>query len=501
MNKFIPFLSVFFLGCLLFCGCEDNRNFLGPDQEEINANDYFNNQEAFDKAVLGTYQKLTFFYNYRRGGENWLHDIRLLPDDDATTSRTNEFELFYRLSPLNSNLEDYYQFAYQLIARANTVLMKQDQFGDQAYTDQTLRNTHRGEVLFLRGWMNFMLWNVFGTAPLVEKRILSTDDFFPPNSTENELLNHAIADMEIARELLPTEWPVEMAGRVTQNSANGLLGKMLLYRATITQIQADYLAAIGAFDNIQGVSLTAKFGDNFDENLEDGPESIFEIHLGDNEVPQSLWLSNDDFDYGDVSGYWGFFDNNFSQFGIPPYTATTSLINVFEPDDPRIPSTFDPATREIKKYVERPRATGNSMYYNNARVLRYADVLLMKAEAIVQSGGSLSEAITLVNQIRERARNSSDTTSLVPADLDVNQNNSQTVLQWIMDERRRELAFEEHRWYDLRRWHLGGIIDLDTLDFSSDLFDPRFEVRTHLLFPLPASQVAQNPNLEQNPGY
>ncbi|MEZ4850076.1 MAG: RagB/SusD family nutrient uptake outer membrane protein [Bacteroidia bacterium] len=103
--------------------------------------------------------------------------------------------------------------------------------------------------------------------------------------------------------------------------------------------------------------------------------------------------------------------------------------------------------------------------------------------------------------IRERARTSDSIPASAPEPLDVSQSDRGTVLQWVMDERRRELAFEEHRWYDLRRWHMGGVINLGTLNFGSVRSDFNFNPDVHIYFPLPASQVTNNPNLVQNSGY
>ena len=85
--------TIFILMLVVLVGvgsCLD-RNYLGPDQQEVDENSFFTTQTAFDSAAKGMYQKLVFFYNYRGGGENWLHDIRILPDDDATTTSGNEF--------------------------------------------------------------------------------------------------------------------------------------------------------------------------------------------------------------------------------------------------------------------------------------------------------------------------------------------------------------------------------------------------------------------------
>ena len=142
------------------------------------------------------------------------------------------------------------------------------------------------------------------------------------------------------------------------------------------------------------------------------------------------------------------------------------------------------------------------MSINNPRILRYADVLLIKAEAIVRSGGDADAAIGIVNQIRKRARESTNDGSVatIPADFALGQN-STAVLEHVFNERRLELAGEEgHRWYDLRRRHLAGEIDLSTWDFSSVRSDFSFEAH-HINFPLPGSEVIQNPNMDQNKDY
>ncbi|MDR2497962.1 MAG: RagB/SusD family nutrient uptake outer membrane protein, partial [Tannerellaceae bacterium] len=159
----------------------------------------------------------------------------------------------------------------------------------------------------------------------------------------------------------------------------------------------------------------------------------------------------------------------------------------------------------VMKYVRNTAYVrgGNGVSMNNPRILRLADVLLLKAEAIVRSGGNLQEAIALVNRIRERARNSAegDSPSAEPADLNSAETNAATVLEWIFNERRLELAFEEgHRWWDLRRRHIAGEIDLKTYDFGS--LDKGFKFTDdNVNFPLPSREITDNPNLNQNSGY
>ena len=146
-------------------------------------------------------------------------------------------------------------------------------------------------------------------------------------------------------------------------------------------------------------------------------------------------------------------------------------------------------------------------YFNNARVIRLADVKLMQAEALIQSGGSAATAIGLLNEVRARARNSAAKPSAFPADRPLTETSKTKLMQWVIDERRFELAFEEgHRWYDLRRWQLGGVLqdvygkDLTTWDFGSLSPATKFTLN-NLYLPLPSSELALNANLVQNKGY
>ena len=149
-----------------------------------------------------------------------------------------------------------------------------------------------------------------------------------------------------------------------------------------------------------------------------------------------------------------------------------------------------------------PGRKGQGLSQNNTRILRFADVLLLKAEAIVRSGGDLNEAIGLVNQVRQRARFSTadGSESPVPADYG-SQTDSGVVLDLIFNERRLELACEEgHRWFDLRRRSIAGEINLASWDFSSVREDFDFQAH-HINFPFPENEVLQNQNLNQNTGY
>jgi hypothetical protein len=252
-------------------------------------------------------------------------------------------------------------------------------------------------------------------------------------------------------------------------------------------------------------------------NFENNSESLFEYQANTSPGNVNPFVGgaggNDAFAViGEIGAYYGMFSQKPSWIGNSYFTATASIRSAYEAGDPRVQYILKPESAGLINVIKYVRNTayatggngaGNEISVNNPRILRYADIFLLKAEGIVRSGGNIKDAIDLVNQVRERARNSVETgePSLVPANRDVNETSPAVVLEWIFQERRLEFAFEEgHRWWDLRRRHMAGEIDLKTWDFQSKLLDFKFENK-HINFPLPEKEVVENPNLDQNTGY
>ncbi|WP_080903059.1 RagB/SusD family nutrient uptake outer membrane protein [Parabacteroides sp. Marseille-P3160] len=477
---------------------------------------FFQNESQMQQAVFGIYQKLSFFYAFRGGQNNNVYPVTLLPSDDLTTASSYALENFTGLNGSNSQLILYYTFAYQLINRANTVLQKIEENGASAYqTSPELMNYNKGEALFLRAYTYFLLWNVFGTAPLITERITDLDDAYPSNSKGTELLDQAIIDLKQASELLPDTWPSEYKGRLVKRSALGLRGKCLVFRGTVNKTTSDFTDAIADFNAISGATLMSQYSNNFDVKYENNNESLFEYQANSSPGSVNPFVGgsggNDSFSViGEIGAYWGMFNQLPSWIGNSYYTATNSIKNAYDDGDPRKSYNINLGATDnvnVMKYIKNTSyalgGNANGVTVNNPRILRYADVLLLKAEAIVRSNGSLSEAIGLINQIRARARNSNETgtPSLTPADRSTTETNRATVLEWVFQERRLELAFEEgHRWWDLRRRHMAGEIDLKTYDFGSLLIDCKFQ-DYNINFPLPSDEVVDNSNMNQNTGY
>jgi hypothetical protein len=506
MKKIFVISSFIFLLTLSWLSCKKGDLNLKPTLPTDAT--YFKTVDQMNSGVIAIYSKLVFLYNYRAG--NWLHDIRLLPDDDLTTNSVDPFEVFNLITPTTGKVNDYYGFLYQLNARANDMLDIFAKNADIVYgSNTTLKNSHKGEALFLRGFSNWLLWNYYGVAPLITSRITTTAQLYPSNSTGTQLLDAAITDFTAAAALLPQTWDPANVGRATKGAAFGMAGKALLFRATVNNSKADYSAALAQFNQISGYALTANYYDNFDASKENNSESLFEVQLGRNSdaAGSNPWLSADQFaGNGDISGYYGYFDNNFSLFGTSRFFATKSIQNLFTSADPRYAVSLT-SNGFIVKYVKYPtnESPFAASYDNNQRVLRYADVLLMEAEALVQSGGSTSQAIALINQVRTRAQNQTTPASLTPANYDPTVTDPNTIMKWIINERRIELAFEDGiRWLDLRRWDMGGQLQAlygKTLesgwDFSSNQSTTTF-TKKNLYLPIPFNELQLNSNLKQN---
>jgi hypothetical protein len=199
------------------------------------------------------------------------------------------------------------------------------------------------------------------------------------------------------------------------------------------------------------------------------------------------------------------------------FLITDKLLNNFG-TDPRISVFLVPTDGFEGKLFQKYTLPGLEVFAagfdnsaNNERILRYGDIKLVAAEAYLKSGDPAG-AIEQINDVRTRAREwglaSGVGDGVIPADHPTGETNATTIMQWIMDERFVELAGEGHRWWDLKRWHESGDIDLTGWGggdehFSTNLASPfRFDVTKHLVFPLPQAEVERNDAiLNNNPGY
>lgn len=517
---FIPGVSALFWCLLLLNSCVKDRS-ITPSSNTSEA-DFFKNEIEFRQAVISIYAKMTDWYWYNSGG--FVHDISLLPGDDITTdvSAHSAFELFSGgLNTTNGHVDYYFSSSYRIIQYTNVVIEKVNQADPQSFPNADFLKYNKGEALFIRALTYFNLFNRYGSAPLVTERITERDKTNTPLSQGTQLLDQVISDLKEAATLLPASWDENNRGRAFKSSAYGLLVKALVFRGDYTKNNADYTEAIAAYNNITDRSLTANYTDNFSVFTENNSESLFEFQSSKGSGESNPFLSNDGPWRGveSMSAFWGFYtvaNTPASQWiGGENWKVTRKLFNKFG-TDPRL-AFYTEADRSYTKYGKEGLDQLANDYYNqslnNPRILRYADVKLLAAEAILKSGGSKAQAIGLINEVRERARKWGQTANIgdgtLPVALDVNESDNAKILQWIMDEKFVELCGEEGiRWYDLKRWDAHGDISLQGWDgndehFSTDLSSVfQFQYPKHLLMPIPQAEVERNTAItSNNPGY
>jgi starch-binding outer membrane protein, SusD/RagB family len=527
MNKYIAFLII----CLVFIAPACDPDLVGEPPLGRTEETYFSNATEYRTILVGVYASLYDHYHFAAPSFNfngWITGTYLLPGDDLTenlAARTS-VELFDgSLNPTNVQIGFSFQSCYKTIARANVILDKVRNVDFSGFDDPEEIAKMEGEALFLRAYAYFKLFNVFGGVPVITKRIQLESETNTPRSTPNEVLTQVIEDARAAIAIVPESWPQNYAGRITKNSARGLLAKALVYRANYNNDDTtDLQEALTVFSSITA-SLVPDFIDNFNSYTENNAESLFEIQAGQGSAQNNLILHNDGPWRGveNLSVYRGYMmefggRGDFNDASSTKFLITDKLRNAFG-NDPRLSVFSNPddgfGGRIFQKYNKpdgvnllTPVHGGSA---NNERVLRYADLKLIAAEAALKTGNTAA-AINHINDVRTRARNwgadSGFGDGVIPANHPTSESNATAVMQWIMDERFVELAGEAQRWWDLKRWHAAGNMNLTGWDgreshFSTALSSPvQFDVNKHLVFPLPQAEIERNSAIsENNPGY
>ncbi len=392
-----------------------------------------------------------------------------------------------RIDATNSNVSRDWAYLYGTIGRANLIINNVFEINEAGFDDQRKAEI-KGEASFIRAFHYFQLVQLWGAVPLQLKEITSVSaellpiiypQMFPARAIEEEVYAQIISDLEYALETVPVTQTDK--GYVTKGAVNAVLAKVYA-----TKIPHEYDKVIQYADAVinGGYSLVADYATLFDglQEHENSSESIFEIN----------------YEGTSASGNWGasmFRGTDWKKFNTPSHdlvaafdAAGDNIRKAVSIDfqnvsgkwgDPYWPAANYPF---IAKY---PIIASPSP--QNYIFLRLADIILLKAEALNETG-DLNGAAELVNQIRDRV-------DLPP----VNASTQEAMRLAIENERRLELAFEGHRWFDLKRTGRA-------LEVMSDIQGPNgminYGVNENKLFwPIPQSELDNNANLVQNPGY
>lgn len=437
-----------------FSSCEDflTENLKGS----FSSDTFYRNDKQAIQAINGVYQGISF-----SSADNVIWVFGDVASDDAVKGGNpgDQAEITYidefTANSTNGMINNYWRFAYETIARANNVIAHVPAVS----MDEALKNRIIGEAKFLRAYSYFNLVNIFGKVPLKLLPQLTQETIHVPLSEVSDVYVQIEKDLNEAAAVLPVSYPVSEIGRVTKGAALAMLGKASLF-------QQKWTAATGYFQQVDELgiySLLPDYANNFKLAYENSSESIFEIQHLTEQNPMTGNAMNQWFAPPVEGGYY---------FNAP----TQSLVDAFEKSatgevDPRLDATVGrdgqpwlngdlfsagwSSTGYLTKKHQQPLSEVSSSLKGDGDLnyiyLRYADVLLMKAEAYNEAGNAELAKASL-NKVRQRARASYAGTP--PDDLlaDVTTSDQNLLRTAIQKERRVELAQEFHRYFDLARW-------------------------------------------------
>ncbi|WP_426490526.1 RagB/SusD family nutrient uptake outer membrane protein [Hymenobacter sp. 102] len=468
------------------------------------------------KGINACYSGLQQLGTYRR----WLHfayDLR--SDDSFSQSPWGELADFTRFVQANYDFEvsqNLWRDHYRAIWRTNQVLANVP--GIQM--SETLKKRVLAEAKFLRALYYYNLVTLYGNVPLA----LTPSDpaNLPPQVTEAQVWAQIVQDLQEAKPDLSDTYGGNDTGRATKGAATTLLGKAYMQQRQWAQASAQLAEVISS----NRYRLTTNYTDNFRHTTENNAESIFEVQFSDAKLGGNDGDDATSSEGGQRSQFWGVPGAGFVDGEVRPWVVNEFLQ---EPTttgarDPRLAATVFYNRRQFTTtlpvdgdtlvygtgFLRRFRGNARDLsrvywrkyqtdYYRtfenfdspiNHRVMRYADVLLLQAEALNEQGQT-SAAVPLINQVRSRA----GLAPLTPGSF-----TQVTLRTQLMHERVTELTGEGQRFFDLKRW---GLLDnqasIDQLKTRDSDFN-NFRLNRSRLLPIPQTEI-DLARYQQNPGW
>lgn len=559
MKKHIIFGAAAIAMSLSLASCDD---FLTEDVHgSQNLDTFFADETEVNEFIGGCYFEIAkddWWQIYNA----WLQADMTTDDlwDGNTTQGDGYQEITYFMpsAPQNGALSNFWGARYQGIYTCNTAITRIP----GASMDETLRNRRTAEARFLRAFFYFDLVRYFGGVPLITEPIANGDGI--GRNTVDEVYDFVEKELAEIAEILPrrSEWPASDTGRATRGAALGLLGKVQVYHGKFAEAKTTLGKVISEGD----YKLLPNFGDVWSVEYNNSEESLFEVQtmfsnqyslggslttitgcrngIGDGWAwgTPSADLENAYIKAGDTERLrWSIIktgckeipgEDNFAEFiannekvftrGIQDqkfldYKKEFGWTDDFYEEGYIIDPSQHKSARIIRKYFiplkYRPEVYDKTKTPLNHRILRYADILLLYAEACNETNDD-ANARTALNEVRARV-------NLAPVTV------SGTALRdAIRLERRLELAFEQNRLFDIRRWDAGngkkvmetimgpnGSFVTYNLGPDADMYEvynqgqssdkgSRFTAPRDLLYPIPSDEIQRsNGALVQNPGY
>lgn len=495
------------LGVLLSCADLEERpvGLLAPES-------LFKSTRDVETAIFGAYGWIA---TERLYGRQFVTAIMLRSDmvdigDRGTPAERQQVNDF-NMDDNNNMVRQFWPVWYQVISAANAAISGAESLG----LPESEVNPLIAEARFVRAFSYYHLVRVFGDIPYIDFFITDPSAVKEISKTPAATVyTNIIADLEFAKQWLPEQQPAGVRSRPSKGTAASYLASVHL---TLADYQKAYNEAKFVIDNKDrfGYGLVSDFQDLFrapqPNNLQ---EHIFAIDfLG---LQNGSGGANDDI----MAPMTGIRGADPPKSGWSVAVPSMAVYNTWDSRDYRKEVSFEdsiliggvlrPYTQFSNPTSRRPhiakyaRFAGNSntegrFSDHNYAAMRYAEVLLIAAEALAEvNNGPNAEAIGYVNQIRARARNWAGRQTNFPQNVSAGLSKDQFI-NLVLDERRLELAFEYKRWYDIKRRQLGEQVFKGPNSLEPH---PNFDPARDYLMPLPRNELEVNPNLmPQNPGY
>jgi starch-binding outer membrane protein, SusD/RagB family len=496
---------ILFAGLLMMGVCSCKKEFLDiPSETNLTSATFFKTQGDFEKAVNGAYAPLRTLYNNPANNNSSaffmgeMHSDNthyiLNPNFRATIDQEQIGDFIYDAASLIATSK--YTSNYLIIARANEVLAQIDGVD----FDAAVKGNLKGQALFLRAFSYFDLVQYFGKVPLHLTPVSSFSEAALPLSEVESIYDQVIADAGEAASLLPNK-SVQEPGRATSGAAKTLLGNVYIVQKKYALAETVLKEVISA----NQYSLLPDYATAFNPANKNNGESVFEIQFREGTegyasnfiyamLPQPISAA----EVTTLMANYGVAPANIQALSVEGFnTPTPDIIAAYEPGDKREAASIGYGAAGGKTYpfvlkYLHPHSTFG-ITNDNWPVYRYAEVLLLLAEALNEQGKP-SDALPYLNQVRTRAGLANATAS-----------GQDEMRDAISKERRVELAFENKRWTDLVR--TGKAVEVITAYGQRVKADPAAYyypagfapvpasfTTINLTFPLPASEALLSPH-------
>ena len=501
----------------LFAGCAD------LDQTSISSidrDDFYKSKQDVETAINGIYQEFTVdgFYGMFNNQSIYINDLQTdYVKAGAQTNSAHIRELSnFAIQPTNLFVGYAWEEHYTAINRANVVI---DKLAEAVWLDEQSRQNYTNEARFLRALMYFNMVRYFGGVPIV---VHDGEGEGAPRNSIDEVYEQIVSDFTAA-ESLPANYTT-LDSRASSLAASALLSKVyLVWAQTLTEkgranqreyYQKAILYAQKVIDSGK-YRLLDKFIDNWSVDKKNGAEHIFSIE-------------HDRTINANITGHCTFATNWSNSEPVLLATSDKYYLQTDPRDqrrdgswakrlyDPNTGDDFEFTIPRFRKYIDslnyaNPASSGNAAGQStNTTIIRYAEVLLIKAEAENELNGPTQAAYDAINQVRRRAYWSPyNNIQYTPSDgstLELSGLSQSEFRERLREERRLEFVLEGQRWFDLCRWHiLVKYVKANTPTDAETLGTKTTKVQNiskkNYLLPLPQDQIILNPNLEQNWGY